>query len=76
VLPYDAFERIATYARDQGAGAIVFSRFEPSPIRQPPRAFTIVLPGAGPVTGATVQLEPVDETPLMFVGRLAGREGP
>jgi len=76
VLPYDSFERIATYARHQQAGAIVFSRFEPSPIRQPPRAFTIVLPGAGPVTGATVQLEPVDETPLLFVGRLAGRGAP
>jgi hypothetical protein len=76
VLPYDSFERIATYARGQGAGAIVFSRFEPSPIRQPPRAFTVVLPGAGPVSGGTVQLEPVDETPLLFVGRLAGRTGP
>ena len=76
VLPYESFERIATYAGRERAAAIVFSRFEPSPIRQPPRAFTIVLPGAGLVTGATVQLEPVDETPLLFVGRLVGRGGP
>ena len=71
VLPYESFERIATYAGRERAAAIVFSRFEPSPIRQPPRAFTIVLPGAGLVTGATVQLELVDETPLLFVGRVA-----
>jgi 4-amino-4-deoxy-L-arabinose transferase-like glycosyltransferase len=70
VLPYASFERIAAYAHGQRAAAIVFSRFEPSPIRQPPRAFTIVLPGAGRVTGGTVRLEPVDETPLLFVGRL------
>lgn len=73
VLPYESFERIAAYARRQHAAAMVFSRFDPSPIRQPPRAFTIVLPGADTVTaGATsVQLAPVDETPLLFVGRLA-----
>ncbi len=75
VLPYDSFERIATYARREGAAAIVFSRFEPSPIPRPPRAFTIVLPGAGAVAGSTVQLEPVDETPLLFVGRLSGGRG-
>ncbi len=74
VLPYDSFDRIARYAVGEGVAAIVFDRFEPSPIRQPPRPFTIVLPGAtGPAAaaGPTVQLSPVDETPLLFVGRLA-----
>jgi 4-amino-4-deoxy-L-arabinose transferase-like glycosyltransferase len=72
VLPLESFERIAAYARRERASVIVFSRFEPSPIRQPPRAFTIVLPGAGSASGGNIQLEPVDETPLLFVGRLAG----
>jgi len=78
VLPYASFERTVRYARAQRASAIVFSRFEPSPIPQPPRAFTIVLPGEGAASGASVQLQPVDETPLLFVGRLAGpaRAGP
>jgi hypothetical protein len=75
VLPYDSFERIAAYARHEGAAAVVFSSFEPSPIRRPPRPFTIVLPGAGTASGSEVQLEPVDETPLLFVGRLAGGPG-
>jgi hypothetical protein len=73
VLPYDSFERIVRYAGAEGAYAVVFSRFEPSPITRPPRAFTIVLPGPVTTSGAagqTVQLEPVDETPLVFVGRL------
>ena len=71
VLPYASFERIAAYARSEQAAAIVFSRFEPSPIPQPPRAFTIVLPGSGGGAGARVEVQPVDETPLLFVGRLA-----
>ncbi len=73
VLPYDSFERIIRYADAEGASAVVFSRFEPSPMPQPPRAFTIVLPGAdtSAAAGSTVQLQPVDETPLLFVGRLA-----
>lgn len=75
VLPYASFERTVAYARAQRVSAIVFSRFEPSPIRQPPRAFTIVLPGDGPASGANVQLQPVDETPLLFVGRLARAAG-
>ena len=72
VLPYASFERITAYARAEGAAAIVFSRFEPSPLPQPPRAFTIVLPdGGGAAAGSSVQVQPVDETPLLFVGRLA-----
>jgi len=76
VLPYDSFARIVRYAGDEEVSAIVFSRFEPSPIRQPPRPFTVVLPGAEGATpgaggGASVQLRPLDETPLLFVGRLA-----
>ena len=76
VLPYDSFERIAGYAVRERAAAIVFSRFEPSPIRQPPRAFTVVLPGSAASSGAEVRLEPVDETPLLFVGRLAAPASP
>ncbi len=76
VLPYDSFARIVRYAGDEAVSAIVFSRFEPSPIHQPPRAFTIVLPGApAEASGSTVQLQPVDETPLLFVGRLAAPAG-
>jgi 4-amino-4-deoxy-L-arabinose transferase-like glycosyltransferase len=76
VLPYDSFERIAGYAVRERAAAIVFSRFEPSPIRQPPRSFTVVLPGAAVSAGAQVRLEPVDETPLLFVGRVAAPASP
>jgi 4-amino-4-deoxy-L-arabinose transferase-like glycosyltransferase len=73
VLPYASFERIMAYARLEDAAAVVFSRFEPSPIPSPPRAFTIVLPGADTATasGGRVELQPVDETPLLFVGRVA-----
>ncbi len=77
VLPWDSFARIAGYAVHEGAAAIVRSRFEPSPIPRPPRAFTVILPGAVPADGAEIRLEPVDETPLLFVGRLgAGRPAP
>jgi len=72
VLPYASFESTVDYARRQRVSAIVFSRFEPSPVRQPPRAFTIVLPGVGAASGVSPQLQPLDETPLLFVGRLAG----
>jgi 4-amino-4-deoxy-L-arabinose transferase-like glycosyltransferase len=72
VLPFDSFQRIARYARGQGVAAIVFSRFEPSPLREPPRPFTVILPGAVAAdTGARIEVQPVDETPLLFVGRLA-----
>ena len=73
VLPYDSFQRIMAYARHEDAAAVVFSRFEPSPIAGPPRAFTVVLPGADTATasGGRVELQPVDETPLLFVGRMA-----
>ena len=87
VLPYDSFDRIAAYAAGQRAAALVFSRFEPSPIPRPPRAFTVVLPGAAPAggaaispgapaAGAAIRLVPVDETPLVFVGRLAASAAP
>lgn len=78
VLPYEAFDRIVRYAEGEHAAAIVFSRFAPSPIRQPPRPFTVILPdsaGGGAAAGATVQLQRVDETPLLFVGRLAAVGG-
>ena len=72
VLPYASFARIADYARAEQVAAIVFSRFEPSPLPQPPRAFTIVLPdGGGTAAGSRIEVHPVDETPLLFVGRLA-----
>jgi 4-amino-4-deoxy-L-arabinose transferase-like glycosyltransferase len=72
VLPYDGFARILGYARYQGSSAVVFSTFEPSPLREAPRAFTVVLLDSA-ATGApgSVRLEPVEVTPLMFVGRLA-----
>ena len=76
VLPYDTFERIAAYAAGQRTAAIVFSRFEPSPIPRPPRAFTVVLPGAAPAGGNAIQLVPVDKTPLVFVGRVAAPASP
>ncbi len=78
VLPYDSFERIATYARHEGAAAVVFSRFEPSPLQRPPRAFTVVLPGADTATARAgrVELQPVDETPLLFVGRIVAPSAP
>jgi 4-amino-4-deoxy-L-arabinose transferase-like glycosyltransferase len=72
VLPSESFQRIAVYADLEHVSAVVFSRFEPSPIRRPPRAFTIVLLAGGEASASTVQLQPVDETPLLFVGRLAG----
>lgn len=76
VLPYDSFARIAAYAAHERVSAVVFSRFEPSPLRQPPRAFTVVIPGPGPVDSVRVQLTPVDETPLLFVGRIAAPTAP
>ncbi len=78
VLPYDSFGRIAAYAVHERAAAIVFSRFEPSPLPRPPRAFTVVLPGADTVTAGAgrVELQPVDETPLLFVGRVAAPAAP
>ncbi len=72
VLPSDSFQRIAAYAVREHAAAVVFSRFEPSPIQRPPRAFTIVLPTGAAASSPTVELQPVDETPLLFVGRLGG----
>ena len=73
VLPYDSFERIVGYARVQGADAIVFSTFEPSPLRDAPRAFTVVLlEGRAAPAGAGIRLDPIEQTPLLFIGRLAG----
>ncbi len=74
VLPDAPFDRIARYATRERAGAVVFSRFEPSPLSRPPRPFTVLLPdstgafGAGP--GSMVRIQPVTETPLLFVGRM------
>jgi hypothetical protein len=77
VLPYDSFARIMGYARAQRADAVVFTSFEPSPLRNPPRAFTVLLlDGASDIRVDSVTLEPVEETPLFFVGRLAPAAGP
>ncbi len=71
VLPYEPMERIVRYAQAQGAGTVVFSRFDPSPLRQPPRAFTVMLLDASSAAaGTNLHLEQVDATPLFFVGRL------
>jgi 4-amino-4-deoxy-L-arabinose transferase-like glycosyltransferase len=71
VLPYDDLGRIVGYAQAQGAAAIVFSRFEPSPLRAPPRAFTTVLLDAGArASSGLLRLDSVAATPLLFVGRL------
>ncbi len=71
VLPYEPLDRIVRYAGSQRVAAVVFSRFHPSPLDQPPRSFTVmVLDGDTAAVGASVTLERVDETPLLFVGRL------
>jgi len=71
VLPYDSFDRIIYYARAQRAATVVFSRFEPTPLRDPPRAFTaVLLDDEGEATGP-VTLNQVAVTPTLFVGRLA-----
>jgi hypothetical protein len=65
-------DRIVRYAAAQGAGTVVFSRFDPSPLRAPPRAFTVMLiDSTSTAAGSNVHLEQVDATPLLFVGRLA-----
>ena len=73
VLPYDSFDRIMGYARAQHAAAVVFSRFDPSPLRDPPRAFTaILLDSAAAPAGNDIRLDVVDTTAVLFIGRLAG----
>jgi hypothetical protein len=77
VQPYDSFERIVGYSRAQGAAAIVFSRFDASPIRNPSRAFTVVLlDSSGEAGGSTIRLDRVEETPLLLVGRIAADRAP
>ncbi len=72
VLPYDSLAPIVRYARAQQARVLVFSTFDPSPLRDPPRAFTVVLLDAGSGSGhGDIRLEQVDATPLVLVGRLA-----
>ena len=72
VLPYTSFDRVIFYARAQGADAVVFSRFEPSPLREAPRAFTaVLLDEAGTAPPGSIKLNQVDVTPTLFVGRLA-----
>jgi 4-amino-4-deoxy-L-arabinose transferase-like glycosyltransferase len=71
VLPYDSLSAIMGYARAQGAAIAVFTTLEPSPLRDPPRAFTALLvDSAAPPAGANVGIVRVDETPLIFVGRI------
>ena len=72
VLPYTSFDRVIFYARAQGADAVVFSRFEPSPLREAPRAFTaVLLDEAGTAPSGSIKLNQVDVTPTLFIGRLA-----
>jgi len=76
VMPYADLPDIVRYARAQGAGVLVFSTFEPSPLRDPPRTFTVVLLDGATVPVGQLRLEPVEETPLVFVGRLAPGRAP
>lgn len=71
VMPYDTFGRIVRYAQAQHAPVIVFSRFNPSPLRDPPRAFTaFVVDSAYAATDDQVHVEPLENLPMLFVGRL------
>jgi len=76
VLPDEPLGRVVPYARAIGVSAIVFSRFQPSPLADPPRPFTVLLvddttrvPSSG-----NVRLAAVEDTPLMLVARLAPAE--
>ena len=72
MLPYTSFDRIVFYARAQGADAVVFSRFEPSPLREAPRAFTaVLLDAADTAPSGSIKQNQVDVTASLFVGRLA-----
>jgi 4-amino-4-deoxy-L-arabinose transferase-like glycosyltransferase len=72
VLPYTSFERIIVYAHAQGADAVVFSRFDFSPLRDTPRAFTaVLLDDSSTAPAGPINLNQVDLTPALFVGRLA-----
>ena len=72
VLPYEPFDRIVRYALAQHAEVVVFSRFDPSPLREPPRAFTaVLLDDASAAPSAAINLNQVDVTPALFVGRIA-----
>ncbi len=77
VLPYADMGPIVRYAKAQDARAIVLSRFEPSPIPNPPRAFTTVLiDSTSSPPGPAMHLDPVESTSLIFVGRLASPPTP
>jgi len=73
VLPWEPLDRIIGYARGEGVAAVVLSRFNPSPLTNPPRSFTAILldGGADPGPGRSLRLDRVEETPLLFVGRIA-----
>ncbi len=75
VLPWEPLDRILGYARSERVHAVVLSRFQPSPLTNPPRSFTVILldDGAEVAPGVSLRLDPVEETPLLFVGRI-GRE--
>jgi hypothetical protein len=76
-MPFDRFERVVGYARAQQAALVVFSTLEPSPINNPPRAFTaLLLDSRASAAGDSVVLEPVDSTALLFVARLAPAPAP
>jgi len=71
VLPEEPWSRVLPYALRERVSAIVASRFYPSPLGDLPRAFTAVLLEPGDRSAGTVRLEPLEDTPLLFVGRLA-----
>ncbi len=74
VLPEEPIERVLPYAQARGVTAVVLSRFNPSPLADPPRPFSVFLLDASssvaPVDGR-LRVEPVETTPDLFVGRLA-----
>lgn len=70
VLPYAPLDHIVTYARAQGAEAVVFSRFDPSPIANPPRAFWAILLDSASAESGSTNVREVETLPYLYVGRL------
>lgn len=73
VLPHDSLPRILRYASRLGVRAVVLSRFNPTPVENLPRPFTILLLDSSlvlPEGQFTVSVEPVFTAPLLFAGRL------
>ena len=71
VMPEAPLQPLLRYAQRR-AGIVVFSRFHPSPLSNPPKPFTAILLGDSlPATSSSLTLEQVESTALLFVGRLA-----